>query len=161
MKKLIATKRRKIILGVAVLAAAVGGGAAIAYYTLAGQGSTSGQVHISSATSYPLSFTSLNTSGSLSPGGATVNITGAMSAAGASGPVSVNSIVLDSSQGQNGIGGLPAGCQREWFTIGSDTTGWTLADGWTPFSVPIAMANQAVDQTSCAGHDITVYLVAT
>ena len=155
--KLKITKTRGLLALVAI-AALVLTSFATAYFTGKGNAKKSQGVVVSSSTSVPLAVDTSSVNNQLSPGGS-ASIALHYHNPGST-PVQVTSVGADSSQGNAGIGGLPAGCDRAWFSVGSDNTAVTLtsAGQGADAAVPISMSDSGTDQSACAGATLTFYL---
>jgi hypothetical protein len=122
MRKLM---RKRFVLPLAAIAALAIAGVAYAYFTSTGTGSGSGTVG-SAAT---LTIDNVTITGTLYPGDTTGASVGFTINNPGNSAVKVDKVVADTSQGPNGISGLPAGCSASDFHFADVSVGQEIAAG--------------------------------
>jgi hypothetical protein len=155
LRKILSTRKKVIIAGVAAVAVVGTGGAAYAYFTATGTGS--GSAAVGSASTWTVS-TPTTAGGPLYPGSGTVTLTFTVTNNGG-GPAQLTSAtnaVVKHDGSDNAMDGATtlSGCNWRWFsTPVTLPANQTVAAGQTAqVAVQVSLGESNSDQTSCAGH---------
>lgn len=144
-------------LAIALTSLAVFAGAALGFWTAAGDGAGSA----GSASVDPVTITAAATTQSLLPTGAATGDVDATITNPNAFPVHVPQLALDTTQGDAGFddGGL---CALSYATQDNGGAGWTIpAGGSVTVSLTDSMAMGTAAANSCQGQTFTVYLRAS
>jgi hypothetical protein len=146
--------RKRILVPVVAIAALAVAGIAVAYFTASGTGS--GTATVGSAAGVTIDGVTI--ADALYPGGsASVRFT--ITNASSSTDVQVDKVVADTSEGTNGISGLPSGCDPADFSFGDVTVNESiLANGSTNGTGTLRLANTNANQDACQGASLTLHL---
>jgi hypothetical protein len=151
MRKLM---RKRILVPVAAIAALAVAGIAVAYFTASGTGS--GTASVGSAAGVTISSVSFDNT--LYPGGSTT-VRFTINNSSSDTAVQVDKVVADTSEGTNGISGLPAGCDASDFSFGDVTVNASIdASRSTDATGTLRLANTSANQDACQGASPVLHL---
>ena len=147
-------KNKKVLVPLVAIFAMLLTGAAVAFWTTSGGGSSTASV----GTDAGVTITPITYSNSLFPGGsATVSFT--VNNSSTTTAVTVASVVADTSAGTNGITGLPVGCAAADFHFANVAVGASIAASGTYAGTgTLSLDNTAVNQDACKGASPVLHL---
>ncbi len=149
-------RRRSVVLALLLLTALAVAGGAGAYLSSQGAGASTGSTDI---TLGQLTITSATATQGLLPTGTASGDVNVVVHNGNAGPVHVNSIALDSSEGSSGFSANAAGCQLSFSTQTNGGDGWTIgADSSLSVDLTDSVTMGTGAASSCQGQSFTVYL---
>lgn len=146
--------RKRILVPVVAIAAIAVAGIAVAYFTASGTGSGTATVGADAG----VTITGVTIDDTLYPGSSSV-VRFTVENGSSDTAVKVDKVVADTSEGTNGISGLPDGCDAADFTFSDVTVNASIAaDGSTDATGRLEFANTASNQDACQGAQPVLHL---
>lgn len=154
-----ASGRPLVKLGVVAVALLATCALAVAYVTSTGSGSSTGSTSIALTN---LTITGGTATQSLFPTGTPTGDVNVTLNNPNSGPVHINSLLLDTSHGTNGFSANASSCALSFASQSNGGNGWTIpANGSLAVDLTGSVTMGTSAASSCQGQTFTVYLTAT